>query len=63
MADEFGLNKTARLQARRADRQKKDAPLPLNPPFPYEVIAFDPVFFGVESYSDQPPNTLTNPTP
>ena len=48
----YGLNKLARLQAKRdaaeAAKQKL-AVQPLDTPFPYEPVAFDPLFFGVES--------------
>ena len=44
---EYGLNKAERLKAERKERQQEDAPLPLDPEFPYQVRPFDPLFFGV----------------
>ncbi len=42
-SDGFGLNKNARLEAKRASEEEDQKPEPLDPPFPYRVIAFDPV--------------------
>ena len=42
--DGFGLDKTARLTAQRQQRAEEDRPKPLNPPFPYRVVSFDPIF-------------------
>jgi hypothetical protein len=38
----FGLNKNARLEARGAAEVENEKSEPLDPPFPYWVIAFDP---------------------
>lgn len=40
-----GLSKAARLQEARKKRKAKNESLPLNPPFPFRVIEFDPTFF------------------
>jgi hypothetical protein len=43
--DGFGLDKVARLQARReADDSEVE---PLEPPFPWNAEPFDPGFFGL----------------
>ena len=48
----FGLNKQARLTAEReAADLAEGVSLPLNPPFPYDPLPFDAVFFEVESWS------------
>ena len=39
----YGLDKNARLDAKRAEIKETDRVEPLDPPFPYRVIAFDPV--------------------
>lgn len=44
--DSFGLNKAARLQAQREEQRRLDEPPPLDPPFPYRVLPFDPGWFG-----------------
>ncbi len=46
--DGFGLNKAARLRAEFAERQRVEAPPELEPDFPYKVLGFDAVFFGVD---------------
>jgi hypothetical protein len=50
--DRYGLNKAARLQAKRekalAEKRKLEAQ-PLDALFPYETVDFDAGFFGVES--------------
>ena len=38
----YGLDKNARLEARRAEDKENEQVEPLDPPFPYRVIAFDP---------------------
>lgn len=55
-ADNFyGLNKEARLRAEREkDYTKKE--VPLNPAFPFEVLAFHPETFGITHYSDAEPD-------
>ena len=30
--------------------------VPLNPPFPFDVLAFSPETFGITHYSDAPPD-------
>lgn len=45
--DSHGLNKAARLRAEAAARQEEATPAPLDPEFPYRMVAFDPLFFGV----------------
>ena len=40
----FGLDKDARLAGKRAKEAEENRPKPLDPPFPYRVIAFDPIF-------------------
>jgi hypothetical protein len=45
--DTFGLDKAARLQAKRDAKAKANAPQPLEPPFPFTAVPFDPVFFGM----------------
>ena len=42
--DGFGLDKTARLTAQRERRAEEDRPTPLDPPFPFQSLAFDPRF-------------------
>ena len=39
----FGLGKESRLRAKRAKEEEKVKPEPLDPPFPYRVIGFDPI--------------------
>jgi len=56
-----GLNKAARLQNLRARLQKESRPLPLNPPFPYQVESFPADFFGIANYSDAPPDPALTP--
>jgi hypothetical protein len=41
--DGFGLDKKARVEAKWAKAVEDQKPEPLDPPFPYRVIAFDPV--------------------
>jgi hypothetical protein len=43
---DVGLDKSARLAA-QAQKQDK-APPPLDPPFPFVAIPFDPKFFGLD---------------
>lgn len=40
-----GLDKSERLRNKRAKRRDINFVAPLNPPFPYRVIPFDPEFF------------------
>ena len=39
----YGLDKNSRLEARRAEDKENEQVEPLDPPFPYRVISFDPV--------------------
>ena len=38
----YGLDKNSRLEAKRVEDQEEEQVEPLDPPFPYRVIAFDP---------------------
>lgn len=40
----FGLDKDARLAALREQRAEENRPAPLDPPFPFRVVSFDPIF-------------------
>lgn len=40
----FGLDKNARLAATREQQAEDNRPEPLDPPFPYRVVSFDPIF-------------------
>lgn len=40
----FGLDKNARLAATREKQADDNRPAPLDPPFPYRVVSFDPIF-------------------
>lgn len=57
-ADNFyGLNKEARLRAERdKDYTESNKEVPLNPPFPFDVLAFSPETFGINHYSDAEPD-------
>jgi hypothetical protein len=59
MANAFGLNKLARLQAKRKQAAKNKEPLPLNPDFPYEPVGFDAAFFDVKEWSDEEEKKVT----
>ena len=51
--DSYGLNKAARLRAQAEARAAEEAPAPLDPEFPYQVVPFDPLYFGVrEDWTD-----------
>ena len=52
MSDQFGFDKDARLEAKRAGKVEKGKPEPLEPAFPYAVIPFDPEFFNVPANSN-----------
>ena len=41
--DGFGLDKDSRLEAKQATEEAETRPKPLDPPFPFRVIAFDTV--------------------
>lgn len=43
--DGFGLDKDRRLAERRDRQAEEGGPDPLEPPFPYRVISFDPSWF------------------
>jgi len=49
--DSHGLNKAARLEAQR-EAEDTDSP-PLDPKFPFEIVAFDPEFWDNLSVSRQ----------
>jgi len=42
--DGFGLDKDSRLMERRERQADDGGPEPLNPPFSYRVVSFDPIF-------------------
>jgi hypothetical protein len=44
--DGFGLDKDRRLLERRERKEEEEGPEPLDPPFPYRVVSFDPIFAG-----------------
>ena len=43
--DGYGLDKAARLAAKQGDEH--EAPVSLEPEFPFEVVALDPYFWGL----------------
>jgi hypothetical protein len=45
--DGYGLDRAARLEAKRAEKREDDRPASLNPPFPYRMRGFDPDFFRI----------------
>lgn len=47
MADGFGLDKAARLQAKRDEELTTEKASPLNPTFPFVAEPFDPRFFNL----------------
>jgi hypothetical protein len=56
-ASTYGLNKEARLRAEREkDQAESNKAVPLNPPFPFEVLVFSPETFGLTHYSDAEPD-------
>lgn len=57
----MSLNKEARLREQRKKIRDESRPLPLNPPFPYEITAFDAPFFNIDTYSDAPPDPALTP--
>ena len=60
----MSLNKEARLREARKKLKEENKPLPLNPPFPYEVAPFPAGFFNIDTYSDGPPDpALTSSEP
>jgi hypothetical protein len=54
--DNLGLNKGARNLAAQEALTKANLPPPLDPKFPYNVVKFPASFFGVDRYSDAPPD-------
>jgi len=44
--DGFGLDKDRRLTERRERTAEEGSSEPLDPPFPYPVVSFDPIFLG-----------------
>ena len=56
-ASTYGLNKESRLRAEREkDQTESNKAVPLNPPFPFEVLVFSPEVFGITHYSDAEPD-------
>jgi hypothetical protein len=53
-----GLDPRARRLTKEAKQKKENEPPPLNPPFPFRRLAFDPWFFGLE---DDPPKEGEQP--
>lgn len=51
----YGLNKAARLKAKREEKAKEDEAPPLEPDFPYDVLPFDPLFFRVDESAGEKP--------
>lgn len=49
----MGLDPKANRIERDREKAKAEQPPPLNPPFPYRVVAFDPWTFGLQR--DPPP--------
>ncbi|MCB1209195.1 MAG: hypothetical protein KDK97_07710 [Verrucomicrobiales bacterium] len=47
--DGYGLDKVARLAAKESE--EPGLPIRLEPEFPFEVVAFDPGFFGLETFA------------
>lgn len=47
--DGYGLDKVARLAAKES--AEPGLPIRLEPEFPFEVVAFDPGFFGLETFA------------
>lgn len=47
MSDGLGLDKAARLKAKREAEAEEDKPEPLEPEFPWVCEPFSPEFFGV----------------
>lgn len=54
--DNLGLNKGARNLAAQEALVKANLPPPLDPKFPYEPVRFPASFFGIDRYSDVPPD-------
>ena len=48
--DSYGLDKAARLEAKEAE--EIEPPMRMEPEFPFEVVAFDPEFWGLEELAD-----------
>lgn len=48
--DTYGLDKAARLAAEEAEEIRQ--PVRLEPEFPFELVAFDPGFWGLEEFAD-----------
>lgn len=44
--DGHGLDKDSRLVERRERKAEEEKPGPLDPPFPFRVISFDPPLLG-----------------
>ena len=56
--DSYGLNKAARLAA---NQEEPEAPVLLEPDFPYEVVAFDAEFWMLAAHFDQVKQTAPPP--
>lgn len=54
--DNLGLNKGARNLAAQEALTKANLPPPLDPKFSYDPVKFPASFFGVDRYSDAPPD-------
>jgi hypothetical protein len=44
----MSLNKAERLKAKRRKARANNEAKPLNPPFPFHVLAFDPAFLRLD---------------
>jgi hypothetical protein len=49
----MGLDPKANRAEREREKAKAEQPPPLNPPFPYKVVPFDPWTFDLQN--DPPP--------
>ena len=49
--DGYGLDKAARLAAK--EEEEPQPCLRLDPEFPFEVVAFDPPFWGLEEFASK----------
>lgn len=52
----YGLNQAARNAAARAEKAEAAKPPPLNVPFPFRKLAFQPQFFGIVAVPVAPVN-------
>ena len=54
----MGLDPKANRAQREREKAKAEKPPPLNPPFPYKVVPFDPWIFDLQHHPppiDMPP--------